>query len=72
MRRIAVDVVWSVCLLDIVSPAKAAEPIEMLVGLWTRRWGGGNEQCIRSGTGSPQGKGKFGVGHVPGSEYGEL
>jgi len=54
-----------------VSPAKAAEPIEMLVGLWTRRLGG-NEQRVRSGAGSPQGKGKFGVGHLPGSEYGEL
>ena len=54
-----------------MSPAKAAEPIEMLVGLWTRS-GGWQGTTIRSGAESPQGRGKFWVGHVPGSEYGEL
>jgi len=50
-----------------VSPAKAAELIEMLVGLWTGKGGG---QRIRSGL--PKGRGNLGVGHVPGSEYDEL
>jgi len=52
-----------------VSPAKAAELIEMLVGLWTGKGGG---QRIRSGSGLPKGRGNLGVGHVPGSEYDEL
>ena len=54
-----------------MSPAKAAEPIEMLTGLRTRR-GGGKEQRIRSRPGLPRENKNLEVGHVPGSKYGEL
>jgi len=38
MRPVATDgEAWSLCLsVTIVSPAKTAEPIEMLFGMWTR------------------------------------
>jgi len=40
-----------------VSPAKTAEPIEMLFGLWTQD--GPKEPCIRWGSWSPNAQGQF-------------
>jgi len=47
--RLSIEVCLSVCLsVTIVSPAKTAEPIEMLCGLWTM--GRPKEACILDGS----------------------
>jgi len=56
--RVAWSVVLSVCLsVTVVSPTETAEPIEILLGLWT--WGGPKELCSRQGSRSPLGRGNF-------------
>jgi len=66
MRPVATPVVaWSVCLSDaLVSPAKTAEPIAML--LWLLGSGGPKEPCVRWGSGSPYQWGNFEVQNGPG------
>ena len=63
MRPIAIDVAWSVCLLDTsVSTAKTAEPIKMPFGSWT--WVGLRNHELG---GSPDSPGETAIsgGHVP-------
>jgi len=59
-NRVAKSVSRSVCLsVTVVSPAKAAEPIEMPFGLRTPV---GPRNCVRPGSTSPHGRGNFGGG----------
>jgi len=50
-------VAWSVCFsVRIVSPAKTAEPVELLLGMWTRV---GPRDHVLDGVQIPMGRGNF-------------
>ena len=65
MWPVVIDrVVWSACLsVTIVSPAKMAEPIDMLFGLWARM--GPRKHALDGSLDSPMGRDNFACHFMP-------